>query len=106
MSKEIAYLNQKRFAERWGVSRQYINKLIRRGALVLSSNEKLDVVFADLFMERNGVGVLCIPDNPVRREQYKKRLEIRRSLMQENEKLVELTQAEIDLVDNDPQLIC
>ena len=57
-------------------------------------------------MERNGVGVLCIPDNLVRREQYKKRLEIRRSLMQENEKLVELTQAEIDLVDNDPQLIC
>ena len=68
---EIAYLNQKRFAERWGVSRQYINKLIRRGALVLSSNEKLDIVFSDLFMERNGVGVLCIPDNPVRREQYK-----------------------------------
>ena len=71
MSMEIAYLNQKRFAERWGVSRQYINKLIRRGALVLSSNEKLDIVFSDLFMERNGVGVLCIPDNPVRREQYK-----------------------------------
>jgi hypothetical protein len=38
------------------------------------------------------------------REQYKKRLEIRRAFMRENEKLIELTGAEIAMIDNDPQL--
>jgi len=101
---EIAYLNQKQFAERWGVSRQYINKLIRRGALSLSSNEKLDVVYSDIFMERNGIGILSIPDNPERYERYQKRLEKRRALMLANEKLIELEDSEIALIDNDPQL--
>ena len=101
---EITYLNQKRFAERWGVSRQYINKLIRRGALSLSSNGQLDVIFCDIFMERNGIGALSIPYNPERYEQYKKRLEIRRTLMRENEKLIALEDSEIAMIDSDPQL--
>ena len=42
------YLTQSAFARRWGISRQYVNKLIRRGALALSNNGKLDVVFSDL----------------------------------------------------------
>ena len=101
---KIFYLNQKQFAERWGVSRQYINKLIRRGALTLSSNGQLDVVYSDIFMERNGIGVLSIPDNPVRHEQYKIRLNKRRFLMRENEKLIELEDFEIAMIDSDPQL--
>ena len=101
---KIFYLNQKQFAERWGVSRQYVNKLIRRGALTLSSNGQLDVVYSDIFMERNGIGVLCLSDNPVRHEQYKKRLEKRRTLMSENEKLIELEDFEIAMIDSDPQL--
>ena len=32
------YLTQSAFARRWGISRQYVNKLIRRGALALSNN--------------------------------------------------------------------
>ena len=101
---KIFYLNQKQFAERWGVSRQYINKLIRRGALTLSSNGQLDVVYSDIFMERNGIGILCVPDNPDRHEQYKKRLDKRRALMRENEKLIELEDFEIAMIDSDPQL--
>ena len=101
---KIFYLNQKQFAERWGVSRQYINKLIRRGALTLSSNGQLDVVYSDIFMERNGIGILCVPDNPDRYERYQKRLDKRRALMSENEKLIELEDFEIALIDSDPQL--
>lgn len=66
----------------------------------------IDVVFGDLFMKKNGVGVLVIPDNPARREQYLKRREIRLSLMRhyESQYETELTGEEVDMIDNDPQL--
>ena len=99
------YLTQSAFARRWGISRQYVNKLIRRGALALSNNGKLDVVFSDLAVIRSGIGVLCLPDNPKARDQYLKRREIRRSLVSRYEETppeVELTQEEVDLIKNDP----
>ena len=103
----IAHINQKRFAERWGVSRQYIGKLVRRGALTLCCNGKLDLVFSDSYMIRSGAGLLCIPENPANQEQYQRRREIRRSIMHhyESQNETELTQEEIDLIDNDPQLV-
>ena len=66
----------------------------------------IDVVFGDLFMKKNGVGVLVIPDNPTRREQYLKRREIRLSLMRhyESQFETELTAEDVDMIDNDPQL--
>jgi hypothetical protein len=41
----------------------------------------VDTVYADAFMERNGIGVLNIPLDSSRREQYLKRLEKRRELL-------------------------
>ena len=40
----------------------------------------VDTVYADAFMKRNGIGVLNIPLDPSRREQYLKRLKKRREL--------------------------
>ena len=90
----VVYITQSAFARRWGISRQYVGKLVHRGGLTLSNNGKLDLVFADLFMVKSGTGLLCIPGNPTNREQFLKRLERRR----------ELTQEEIHMIDNDPQL--
>ena len=90
---ENEFLNPTQFAKRWLVSRQYISKLARRGHIPKFGG-LVDTVLADAFMKRNGIGVLNIPLDPVRREQFLKRLERRR----------ELTQEEIDMIDNDPQL--
>ena len=101
----VDYITQSAFARRWGVSRQYISKLIRRGGLILCANKKLDLVFADLFMIKSGAGLLLIPDKPERREQYHKRREIRLSIMRHYEnQQSELTQSEINQIANDPQL--
>jgi hypothetical protein len=76
---ENEFLNQTQFAKRWEVSRQYISKLVRRGHIPKLGG-LVDTIFADAFMRRNGIGVLNIPLDPVRREQYLKRLEKRREL--------------------------
>ena len=73
------FMNQSQFAKRWLVSRQYISKLARRGHIPKLGG-LVDTVFADAFMKRNGIGVLNIPLDPVRREQFLKRLERRREL--------------------------
>jgi hypothetical protein len=80
----VVYITQSAFARRWGISRQYVGKLVHRGGLTLSNNGKLDLVFADLFMVKSGTGLLCI--------QY------------ESQNETDLTQEEIDMIDNDPQL--
>ena len=69
-------------------------------------DRKLDLVFADLFMVKSGTGLPCIPGNPTNREQYLKRREIRLSIIRqyESQNESELTQEEIDMIDNDPQL--
>jgi len=104
----VDYITQSSFARRWGVSRQYIGKLIRRGGLTLSNNGKLDLVFSDSYMIKSGAGLLLIPDKPERREQYQRRREIRLSIMRHYEnqqsELTQLTQSEVDLIANDPQL--
>ena len=102
----VVYVTQSAFARRWGISRQYVGKLIHRGGLTLSNNGKLDLVFADLFMVKSGTGLLCIPGNPTNREQYLNRREIRLSIIRhyESQHETELTQEEIDMIDNDPQL--
>ena len=78
-SPEEEFMNQSQFAKRWAVSRQYISKLVRRGHIPKLGG-LVDTVFADAFMKRNGIGVLNIPLDPVRREQFLKRLERRREL--------------------------
>jgi len=78
-SPEEEFMNQSQFAKRWAVSRQYISKLVRRGHIP-KLGRLVDTVFADAFMKRNGIGVLNIPLDPVRREQFLKRLEMRREL--------------------------
>ena len=102
----VVYITQSAFARRWGISRQYVGKLVRRGRLTLCYNRKLDLVFADLFMVKSGTGLLCIPGNPTNREQYLKRREIRLSIIRhyESQHETELTQEEIDMIDNDTQL--
>ena len=76
---ENEFLNQTQFAKRWGISRQYVSKLVRRGHIPKLGG-LVDTVYADAFMKRNGIGVLNIPLDPVRREQYFKRVEKRREL--------------------------
>ena len=100
----VVYITQSAFARRWGISRQYVGKLVRR--VTLCYNRKLDLVFADLFMVKSGTGLLCIPGNPTNREQYLNRREIRLSIIRqyESQNETELTQEEIDMIDNDPQL--
>ena len=102
----VVYITQSAFARRWGISRQYVGKLVHRGGLTLSNNGKLDLVFADLFMVKSGTGLLCIPGNPTNREQYLNRREIRVSIIRqyESQNETDLTQEEIDMIDNDPQL--
>ena len=73
---ENEFLNQTQFAKRWAVSRQYISKLVRRGHIP-NLGGFVDTVFADAFMKRNGIGVLNILLDPVKREQCMKRLELR-----------------------------
>ena len=77
---ENEFLNQTQFAKRWGISRQYVSKLVRRGHIPKLGG-LVDTVYADAFMKRNGIGVLNIPLDPVRREQYLKRLEKRKELL-------------------------
>ena len=77
---ENEFLNQSQFAKRWGISRQYVSKLVRRGHIP-KLGELVDTVYADAFMKRNGIGVLNIPLDPSRREQYLKRLKKRRELL-------------------------
>ena len=103
----VVYITQSAFARRWGISRQYVGKLIHRGGLTLLNNGKLDLVFSDSYMIQSGAGLLCIPENPANQEQYQRRREIRRSIMHhyESQNETELTQEEIDLIDNDPQLV-
>ena len=57
-------------------------------------------------MVKSGTGLLCIPGNPTNRAQYLKRREIRLSIIRqyESQHETELTQEEIDMIDNDPQL--
>ena len=74
------FMNQSQFAKRWRVSRQYISKLARRGHIPKLGG-LVDTVLADAFMKRNGIGVLNIPLDPVRREQFLKRLEKRKGLV-------------------------
>jgi hypothetical protein len=76
---ENEFLNQTQFAKRWEVSRQYISKLVRRGHIPKLGG-LVDTIYADAFMKRNGIGVLNIPLDPARREQYLKRLDKRREL--------------------------
>jgi len=76
---ENEFLNQTQFAKRWGISRQYVSKLVRRGHIPKLGG-LVDTVYADAFMKRNGIGVLNIPLDPVRREQYFKRVEKRKYL--------------------------
>jgi hypothetical protein len=76
---ENEFLNQTQFAKRWKVSRQYISKLVRRGHIPKLGG-LVDTIYADAFMKRNGIGVLNIPLDPARREQYLKRLDKRREL--------------------------
>jgi len=103
----VVYITQSAFARRWGISRQYVGKLVRRGRLTLCYNRKLDLVFADLFMVKSGTGLLCIPANPTNREQYLNRREIRLSIIRqyESQHETELTQEEIDMIDNDPPVM-
>ena len=100
----VVYITQSAFARRWGISRQYVGKLVRRGRLTLCYNRKLDLVFADLFMVKSGTGLLCIPGNPTNREQYLKRREIR-IRQYESQHETELTQEEIDMIDNDREIL-
>ena len=77
---DIEFMNQSAFAKRWGVSRQHISRLCRRGYLPKLGG-LVDVVFADLFMKRNGVGLMRIPSDRGEFEQYLKRLEKRKRLV-------------------------
>ena len=103
----VVYITQSAFARRWGISRQYVGKLIHRGGLTLSNNGKLDLVFSDLFIVKSGMGLLCIPGNPTNREQYFNRREIRLSIIRqyESQNESELTQEEIDMIDNDREIL-
>ena len=73
-------MNQSQFAKRWGVSRQHISRLCRRG-YIPKLGGLVDVVFADLFMKRNGIGLMRIPSDRAEFEQYLKRLEKRKRLV-------------------------
>ena len=70
-------LTQSQFARRWGLSRQYISKLALEGSLPMFGS-MVDVPAADLFVKRNGIGVLRIPFGREESEQYLKRLEKRK----------------------------
>ena len=71
-------MNQSAFAKRWHLSRQHISRLVRAGLPTLGG--MIDVPAADLFMKRNGVGVLAMPRNHAEHEKYLKRMELRDTL--------------------------
>ena len=79
-TRDTEFMNQSQFAKRWGVSRQHISRLCRRGYLPKLGG-LVDVVFADLFMKRNGIGLMRIPSDRAEFEQYLKRLEKRKRLV-------------------------
>ena len=72
-------MTQSQFARRWGLSRQYISKLALEGSLPMFG-KMVDVLPADMFAKRNGIGVLRLPFGREEREQYLKRLEKRKYL--------------------------
>ena len=69
-------MTQSQFARRWGLSRQYISRLALQGSLPMFG-KRVDVPEADLFVKRNGIGVLRLPFSSKEREQYLKRLKKR-----------------------------
>ena len=73
-------MTQSQFARRWGLSRQYISRLALQGSLPMFGS-RVDVPEADLFVKRNGIGVLRLPFNSKERNQYMKRLEKRKELV-------------------------
>jgi len=75
---DIEFMNQSAFAKRWHLSRQHISRLVRAGLPTLGG--MIDVPAADLFMKRNGVGVLAMPRNHAEHEKYLKRMELRDTL--------------------------
>ena len=78
-SIEDDLLTQSQFARRWGLSRQYISKLALEGSLPMFG-KMVDVLLADQFIKRNGIGVLRIPYGREESEQYLKRLKKRRDI--------------------------
>jgi hypothetical protein len=72
-------LTQSQFARRWGLSRQYISKLALEGSLPMFG-KMVDVLPADQFVKRNGIGLLRLPFGREEREQYLRRLEKRKYL--------------------------
>ena len=78
-SIEDDLLTQPQFAKRWG-SRQYISKLALEGSLPMFE-KMVDVLPADMFVKRNGIGVLRLPFGREESEQYLKRLGKRRDLV-------------------------
>ena len=78
-SIEDDLLTQSQFARRWGLSRQYISKLALEGSLPMFG-KMVDVLPADQFVKRNGIGVLRLPFAREESEQYLKRLEKRRDM--------------------------
>ena len=79
-SIEDDLLTQSQFARCWGLSRQYISKLALEGSLPLFG-QLVDVPLADQFIKRNGIGVLRLPFGREESEQYLKRLEKRKGLI-------------------------
>ena len=71
---ETEFMNQSQFAKRWHLSRQHISRLVRAGLPMLGG--LVDVPAADLFMKRNGVGVLNMPRNHAEHERYLKRMAV------------------------------
>ena len=73
-------LTQSQFARRWGLSRQYISKLALEGSLPMFG-KMVDVPLADQFIKRNAIGLIRIGYSREEREQYLKRLEKRKELV-------------------------
>ena len=79
-SIEDDLLTQSQFARRWGLSRLYISKLALEGSLPMFG-KMVDVPLADQFVKRNGIGVRRLPFGREESEQYLKRLEKRKGLI-------------------------
>ena len=73
-------MTQSQFARRWGLIRQYISRLALQGSLPMFG-KRVDVPLVDLFVKRNGIGVLRLPFSNKERNQYIKRLEKRKELV-------------------------
>ena len=76
--RDAEFMNQSQFAKRWHLSRQHISRLVRAGLPTLGG--MIDVPAADLFMKRNGVGVLNMPRTRAEHEKYLKRVALRDKL--------------------------